>query len=395
MTDENYNLVIIDDEEANLKVLNLYIAKLKVFDKIYSYSTPQAFLSDIEKDKNKNFDAILCDYYLPMMTGLELLEKLNNMNIECEFIIMTASSELEIAIKALQLRASNFITKPINFQILSLYLNKSFETIRKRNEKKRLEELIYLQSEKMNVLGHLVNGFIHDIRNPISYIKGNCDNLVVTFNIIKEALNFYVNNNSNTEEQIKKKINLIVENYPNLIQSMKEGSDKILALLNYFHKFIFSPELEENVDVIKVIERCIDLIKFLKMKNIKLELNNRLKEEERIIKGNFSNLQMIILNILKNAYEALEYSKDPKIIINISKEDSKIIIEIIDNGPGIKKEILENLFKNIISTKGKKGSGIGLYITKKIIEDKFKGSIEILSEEGAGTTIKIALPLNK
>ena len=75
--------------------------------------------------------------------------------------------------------------------------------------------------------------------------------------------------------------------------------------------------------------------------------------------------------------------------------DDKIIIKVKDTGPGIPDEVKEKLFKEMITTKGKNGTGLGLFMSYSTIKAHFHGEIEIESELNVGTTFKIILPIKK
>ena len=95
-------------------------------------------------------------------------------------------------------------------------------------------------------------------------------------------------------------------------------------------------------------------------------------------------------NIINNAIEA--YNKTPG-IINLKIYDNKasVFIEVEDYAGGIPEHIKEKLFKQMITTKGKDGTGLGLYICYSTIKGKFNGDLSFTSEEGKGTTFKIVL----
>ena len=96
-----------------------------------------------------------------------------------------------------------------------------------------------------------------------------------------------------------------------------------------------------------------------------------------------------------NAIQAYE-NKGGIIKINSYKEnDEYAIIEIEDEAGGIPEKIAEGLLKQIVSTKGSRGTGFGLYFSNSIIKGVFKGELKFETELGKGTTFYIVLPLNK
>jgi len=122
-----------------------------------------------------------------------------------------------------------------------------------------------------------------------------------------------------------------------------------------------------------------------------------------MVMGNADQLEQVFLNLIKNAYEAMIGRNDRKIEIHgkVDPEDSKtVLIEFIDNGPGIPTDVIAKIWMQGFSTKTRKsdsigaaGQGQGLFVCKHLIESLHKGSITVRSELGKGTTFIIKLPL--
>ncbi len=101
-----------------------------------------------------------------------------------------------------------------------------------------------------------------------------------------------------------------------------------------------------------------------------------------------------ISNLVSNAIEACSAAPDGKayrITLSGKIEDHKILIRVMDNGPGISDEAKHSLFKKFFSTKGSKGTGLGLVVTRKIIHEH-KGTISVESEAGKGATFSMSIP---
>jgi len=99
----------------------------------------------------------------------------------------------------------------------------------------------------------------------------------------------------------------------------------------------------------------------------------------------------VLLNLLKNAQEALEEVDDAKIEVRVYEEDNSIKISVKDNGNGIEAENLERIFEPYFSTKEHQGTGLGLYMSKMIIQEHMKGSLYVESTP-EGTRFIILLP---
>jgi signal transduction histidine kinase len=110
------------------------------------------------------------------------------------------------------------------------------------------------------------------------------------------------------------------------------------------------------------------------------------------INGEINNLIQILNNLIANAIQSYD-EKGGMIEIGVMKENSNIKFSIKDSGKGIPMEIQEKLFKSMVTTKGKNGTGLGLYMSYSTIKGHFGGNMWFESEEGKGTTFYITVPL--
>ena len=118
-------------------------------------------------------------------------------------------------------------------------------------------------------------------------------------------------------------------------------------------------------------------------------------QDNIVVQGSENEFKQIILNLLANAKDAFvmqEIASSRKIDINVNVEDSFVRIDVIDNAGGIKISPIEKVFENNMSTKGDKGTGIGLYIVKQIIS-RLKGTIDVLLVGDDSTKFSIQLPV--
>ena len=110
------------------------------------------------------------------------------------------------------------------------------------------------------------------------------------------------------------------------------------------------------------------------------------------VRGNSSQLQQVLLNLMLNAGQAMEDSKHRKLRVSSRLTEDAVEIRVADTGPGISNEIKEKLFKPFFTTKRKgKGTGLGLSVSRSIVE-AHRGTIRVDSVEGQGATFVIRLP---
>ncbi|MDO9548295.1 MAG: ATP-binding protein, partial [Candidatus Marinimicrobia bacterium] len=101
-------------------------------------------------------------------------------------------------------------------------------------------------------------------------------------------------------------------------------------------------------------------------------------------------IKQVVVNLIQNAIQSSD-SDDLQINIDLKSDDDNVILEIIDNGPGISLEYLQKIFEPYFTTR-RKGTGLGLPIVKRIVENH-RGNIMLSSVTGQGTTVTITLPI--
>lgn len=218
------------------------------------------------------------------------------------------------------------------------------------------------QTKRFSQIGMNAATITHDLNNTITIINSFAE-------IIKEELK--------DQEQIRY-CEIIQDNARNISRMVKDI--KVVALDPHTIYLV-----KENVDLKIFSEQIVKNIKL----RAKIEVTS--SDDDTTAKIDPGYFERVLWNLIKNADEALLNVAEPLIKIHITKKNSNILINIIDNGPGIPEQIKQDLFK-LGSTYGKHGgTGIGLYSSKMIIE-AHKGKIWFESKIGRGATFYIMLP---
>lgn len=230
-------------------------------------------------------------------------------------------------------------------------------------ELKEKEELIR-KSEKLSIVGELAAAIAHEIRNPLTSIKGFLQ-LLQYKDAKEEEKHYYEIMLSEIE-----RINSIVSEFMVLSkpQAVFYQNKNITTLLK---------------DVLTLLE-TIAIVK-------NIEVTKEFEEDMILVKCEGNQIKQVFINIFKNAIEAVP--DKGKIHIEVSRWQKKCVrIRFIDNGYGIPSDLLSRLGEPFYTTK-EKGTGLGLMVSHKIIEDH-RGSIKIKSEMNKGTTVDIILPVS-
>jgi two-component system NtrC family sensor kinase len=260
-----------------------------------------------------------------------------------------------------------------------------------------------VQSEKMSSLGQLVAGIAHEINNPVSFIYGNIthanDYIKDLLNIIELYHQYYPEPAAEIQEEIETiDLNFIIKDLQNILNSMKQGADRIRLIVLSLRNFSrLDEEDKKEVNIHEGIDNTLML------------LQNRLENKISVVKS-YSNLPLIdchagqlnqvFMNIFANAIDALIDYEITEKVISIKTElieknaNQFVTITIADNGPGISPETLPKIFDPFFTTKPVgKGTGMGLAISYQIITEVHGGTISIYTPSSGGVEALIEIPI--
>ncbi|MFS0862796.1 ATP-binding protein [Fredinandcohnia sp. 179-A 10B2 NHS] len=226
-------------------------------------------------------------------------------------------------------------------------------------ERKKAEELL-LRSEKLSVVGELAAGIAHEIRNPLTTIKG--------------FIQLYKTENPHVQ-------------YNELLLSELARIERITSELLSLGK----PQAVEltHTDIRELVIKTLELLSpQANLNGIQFEVNS--EEKPYFVLCEKNQMLQVFLNLFKNAMESMP--KGGEITVNFNQNlEGKYTISIQDQGCGIPKELLPRLGEPFYTLK-EKGTGLGLMICHKIIRDH-QGTIEYQSKEGQGTKVNVVLPI--
>jgi signal transduction histidine kinase len=177
------------------------------------------------------------------------------------------------------------------------------------------------------------------------------------------------------------------EGTESMVFEMEKDIKRLETITDRFSKIGSKSELQK-VDVVALIRQSIEYLKSRMPVNTLFTLE--FPDKEIIIPINSILLEWVVENLVKNSVDAMKGKGEIK--ISITEGATNLILNITDNGDGIDRSILKNIFKPGVTSK-KRGWGLGLSLSKRIVEEYHKGSIFVMqSEKGIGTTFSIHLP---
>ncbi|MFO8084090.1 MAG: response regulator [Desulfobacterales bacterium] len=267
---------------------------------------------------------------------------------------------------------------PVRFVGTFLYEHKkvmgSVAFLQDLREIKRLEKEL-LMSERLATVGQTVAGMAHGVKNILHGFKGGSYLMEIGFK-------------KNDTDKLKAGWEMIQKN-------IRHTSELVMDLLTYSK--VREPEYEPCNPNDIVREVCQALKETAAEHNVQLieEFDpaiNQVAMDER-------SIHTTLMNLVSNAIDACVFDDTPgkslKVKVKTSFEEENVVrFEVMDNGMGMDDEVKDKIFTSFFSTKGHKGTGLGLLVSRKLIEDH-NGTIDVLSEVGEGTTFIVRIPFQQ
>lgn len=270
---------------------------------------------------------------------------------------------------------------------LVIAFNKVQELARKQVTQIQNNQSMLMERERLASLGQLIGGIAHNLKTPIMSISGAAEGLT---DLIKEYDSSIGDPEVNNQDHhdIAKDMSSWVEKIKNYTSYM---SDIITAVKG--QAVTLSETEDMSFDIEELLKR-VNILMRHELKNAIIYLNISMKTDENIvIHGDVNSLVQVINNMVSNAIQAYDGKTGQNIDLIVDKQDNNLLISVKDYASGLPKKVKDKLFKEMITTKGKNGTGLGLYMSYSTIKAHFNGNILVDSEEGKGTTFTIVLPL--
>jgi signal transduction histidine kinase len=373
-------VLLVDDEPGILRVLGISLA-----DRGYRVMTAESGEEALRVFYEARPEVILTDIKMPGMDGIELLKRIKAESPNTEVIMITGHGEMELAIQSLKYDASDFITKPINDETLDIALRRAMERLSYKKKLKEytedLEKLVeeksrkLVEAERLAAVGQTVAGLAHAIKNITAGLTGG----------------MYV---------LEKGIDLENRSYLSQGWQMIKGNvQKIkgmaVDLLNY------AKEREPEVQLCDPNGPAREVYDLMLSRAAEMGVALKIAPAQSLPDAWFDRegIHRVLLNLVSNAIDACTdiscASKTCEVFLRTLKPQGWAVeYQVTDNGCGMDEETRKKIFQIFFSTKGSRGTGLGLMIAKKIV-DEHGGVIDLSSEQGSGTVFRVRLPEKK
>ncbi|MEN6316859.1 MAG: histidine kinase N-terminal 7TM domain-containing protein [Clostridiaceae bacterium] len=288
--------------------------------------------------------------------------------------------------KKFRFHIHKFVSHNVKSSLIGIIiLFKDITDHKKHIEAIKEQQAILLEQERLASLGQLIGGIAHNLKTPIMSIAGGIEALRDLAFEYRDS----IGDMSVTDQDHKE-----------IAKEMMSWLDRIKPYCSYMSDVIsavkgqavqMNASITSKFTVDELIKRVELLMKHeLKKFHCVLDIVSQIDMTTEI-KGEVNNLVQVFDNIIINAMQSYE-GQNGSIELKIVRSGDNVEFSFKDYGKGIPKEVTDKLFREMVTTKGKNGTGLGLYMSYSTIKGRFGGNMSFTSKEGCGTTIFISIP---
>ena len=389
---------MVDDQVASTCLVTNFLNRLG-YSNLSAINDPALLFERIESLRP---DLILLDLAMPHLDGFQLMEQMRNkLRPEDRVPVLVITGEATAANKrrALAAGATDILAKPFDPSEMNMRLRHILEGHFLRSEIERqnreledhvqertrelaqaLEDLQtaqrqMVQQERLSAFAEMAGGVVHDFSNALMTVIGYSDTLI-------------------REEGRVLDDKTTAREYLEIINRAGRDAAEVVSRLRDFYRPRDTADLFVAVDLNLIAEQAVlstqpKWKKSLLANETAITVVTELQPVSAVV-GNPSELREILTNLIFNAVDAMPHGG--KITVRTRMANREAIIEVADNGSGMTPDVRNRCLNPFFSTKGDKGTGLGLAMVFGIVK-RHQGTLQIDTQIGRGTSFRISLPL--
>jgi signal transduction histidine kinase len=327
----------------------------------------------------ESYDVVVLDVSMPGQTGLEFLQELKGDERlrPIQVIILTGLQDQTLKRRALDLGATDLLTKPVNREDLVARLHSALRIKAYHDELEArhaaLEQAL-VESHKMRLVGVLAAGVVHDLNNILTVIVGYSDLTA-----------------------------LLVSGDPELLDTISRIRDAGERARKILRQILDLSRRDQRsfseCRIGDVVDECLELLRTSALKGITIHWQR--PEKGSTVLADPIQLYQMLMNLCINAGQAMEGNGELMLSVSDSEwpaptdgngHGPAVCLEVADTGPGMERAVLDRLFDPLFTTRcDRGGSGIGLMVVQRIVQNH-GGKISVESRPGQGTTFRVYFP---
>lgn len=399
MTEETLRqgrILLVDDEVRSLCLLENVLDRLR-FKHLRKLTDSTRILEVFDEFQP---DLIITDIEMPELDGIQLVEQIRNYlpRETClPILVLTGSHDPQIKRRALLAGATDILFKPFDSSEMQMrvrnLLQARFQYVEIQDQNRVLEQKVakrtvelekaladlketqrqVVQQERFRAFGEMAGGVCHDFNNALMAIIGYTELLLQDESLADDRE--------------------LRQQYFKTMNTAGRDASHVVSRLRDFYRPREESDVFSTVDVNDLIEEVVPMTK-PKWHGQALETGRTIRVELELQKvppvlGNGAELRETLTNLIFNAVDAMP--EGGVITLRTEPLENGVRIEIVDTGTGMTEEVRQRCLEPFFSTKGDRGTGLGLSMTFGIIR-RHDGLLDIESAPGKGTTFRITLP---
>jgi signal transduction histidine kinase len=334
---------------------------------------------------------VVADVMMPVMGGRELLATMRNdpRLRHIPVLLLTAHADADVRDEALELGASDFLSKPfstrellarvrnfVSLRAAQLALASTNDALGAALDETRTAQARAGRAEKLAAVGQLASGIAHEVKNPINYMLNFARPARARLDRLQLRL---------TGDQAAGRE---VANVGEALGRVVEGGERILRIVNGLQAFARGGQARIPVAVDPEVEAALRLAEAQGKENVTVVAD---LQSSGTVLGSPVSIGVVTLNLVSNALLALPPGGTVRVSTRSTEEEVRLVVE--DDGHGIPAELLPRIWDPFFTTRGAgEGLGLGLSLVHRIVHDDMGGRIDVQSSPGKGTRFEVVIP---
>jgi signal transduction histidine kinase len=373
---------VVDDDPLVLQALGMLLRSEG--HPVRCFSEPAKLLGALQEGERPQM--VMSDLRMPVIDGLEVLERVQRIDPDLPVTIVTASRDLDGSVQAINRGAFGYLLKPVVLEEARWLIGRvaGEHALRERvvEEQTRLAH-----AQRLAQLGILSSGIAHEINNPNCFVRGNIDLLDKLWQHIASV----IGDSILSKDQAGR---VALREVPEILHAIRDGSDRITRIVDSLSQYARTHgDDSDRCDLHMAIDQSV-----LILRNKLIETPFRVEDEQELepvaVAVRPLELEQMLVNLISNAADATAGTAQPRITVKIHKANRGTVqVDVVDNGTGVAKENMGLLETPFFTTKGAgQGSGLGLFLVRQLAA-RAGGSLGYSNNPGRGATFSLTLRL--
>ncbi len=373
-------LLVVDDEEIIQDFLCEFLQQQG-----YQVNVAENGQEGLAKIHEELPDLVISDVNMPLMNGIEMLQKVRDLPDAPPVILLTGYADISTAIEALKIGAQDYMLKPVQTDDLLNRVRKQLY-IRQLETRSSEERRKSVYTARMAAVGQLAAGVAHEINNPTTFVRGNTQILQTILEQVRAA------RSQEDNDALIKAVDKLLDAGGDLLDGVENGTARIAQITQGLIHFSDARNYLPMgvVDLTGCIEQALAL---WTSPEDGADFQSCVPEELPKVMGHAGSLSQALICLLQNARQAVQGENEARIRLSACEQKSHIILTVEDSGPGVPSGLREQVFEPFFTTRDVgQGAGLGLAVVYGIVVHDHGGEVMVDDSEMGGARFTIRLP---